>query len=72
LFCAHALWNLIPSRSCRSENKGMKMSRHVTNSIYRRYDIIDEDDLKESMGKVQDYLSEQPKGAKVARIKKAG
>jgi len=55
-----------------SENEGMKMSGHVTNSIYRRYDIIDEDDLKESMGKVQDYLKEQPKGAKVAPIKKAG
>ncbi|MCZ6622026.1 MAG: site-specific integrase [Deltaproteobacteria bacterium] len=55
-----------------SENEGMAMSGHVTNSIYRRYDIIDEEDLKESMGKVQDYLSEQPKGAKVAPIKKAG
>jgi len=55
-----------------SENEGMKMSGHVTNSIYRRYDINDEDDLKESMGKVQDYLREQPKRAKVAPIKKAG
>ncbi len=55
-----------------SENEGMKMSGHVTNSIYRRYDIIDEDDLKESMGKVQEYLKAQPKGAKVAPFKKAG
>lgn len=55
-----------------SENEGMMMSGHKTNSIYRRYDIIDEDDLKESMGKVQEYLKAQPKGAKITPIKKAG
>jgi len=55
-----------------SENEGMAMSGHKTSGIYRRYDIIDEEDLKESMGKVQDYLKAQPKGSKVAPIRKAG
>ncbi len=48
------------------------MSGHKTNSIYRRYDIIDEEDMKESMGKVQDYLKAQPKGSKVTQIRKTG
>jgi len=55
-----------------SETEGMAMSGHKTNSIYKRYDIMDEEDLKESMGKVQDYLKAQPKGSKVAPIRKAG
>jgi hypothetical protein len=32
----------------------------------------DEEDLKESMNRVQGYLKAQPKGGKVALIKKAG
>ncbi len=48
------------------------MSDHKTKRIYKRYDIMDEEDLKESMGKVQDYLKAQPKGSKVAPIRKAG
>ena len=55
-----------------SENEGMAMTGHLTNSIYRRYDIIDEEDMKESMGKVQDYLKAQPKGSKVTPIRKTG
>ncbi len=45
------------------------MSGHKTNSIYKRYDIIDEEDLKESMGKVQDYLKNQPKESSVTPIR---
>jgi len=55
-----------------SENEGMAMTGHQTNSIYRRYDIIDEEDMKESMEKVQDYLKAQPRGSKVTPIRKAG
>jgi len=59
-------------KSGLSETEGMELTGHKTNSIYRRYDIIDEDDLKESMGKVQEYLKSQPKGSKVASIRKTG
>jgi len=52
-----------------SETEGMKMSGHKTNSIYKRYDIIDEEDLKESMGKVQDYLKNQPKESSVTPMR---
>ena len=55
-----------------SENEGMAMTGHKTNSVYRRYDIIDEEDLKESMEKVQRFLKAQPRGPKVAPIRKAG
>ncbi len=55
-----------------SETEGMAMSGHKTNSIYKRYDIIDEQDLRESMNKVQGYLRAQPKGSKVTPMRKAG
>ena len=55
-----------------SENEGMAMTGHQTNSIYRRYDIIDEEDMKQSMEKVQTFLKGQPRRSKVASIRKAG
>ncbi len=55
-----------------SESEGMAMTGHLTNSIYRRYDIIDEEDLRASMDKVQGYLKAQPKGSKVTPIRKTG
>jgi len=55
-----------------SENEGMAMTGHQTNSIYRRYDIIDEEDMKQSMEKVQTFLKGQPRRSKVAPIRKAG
>ena len=55
-----------------SENEGMAMSGHKTNSVYRRYDIIDEEDLRESMGRVQEFLKNQPDDSKVASMKRAG
>jgi len=55
-----------------SENEGLAMTGHLTNSIYRRYDIIDEEDLRESMDKVQKFLKGQPRGSKVAPIRKVG
>jgi len=55
-----------------SENEGMAMTGHKTHSIYQRYDIIDEEDMKQSMEKVQDYLKAQPRGSKVTPIRKAG
>ncbi|MFB3061713.1 MAG: hypothetical protein ACE10C_10120 [Candidatus Binatia bacterium] len=48
------------------------MTGHQTNSIYRRYDIIDEEDMKQSMEKVQEFLKGQTRRSKVAPIRKAG
>jgi integrase len=36
-----------------SESEGMMLSGHKTNAVYRRYDIIDEQDVRDSMAKVQ-------------------
>ena len=47
------------------------MSGHRTNAIYKRYDIIDEKLLKESMGKVQGYLKGQPGQSKASPIRAA-
>jgi integrase len=54
-----------------SENEGMMLSGHKTNAVYRRYDIIDEQDLRESMAKVQDHLARQQNDAKIVSIKAA-
>jgi integrase len=53
-----------------SESEGMMLSGHKTNSVYRRYDIIDEQDLRESMARVQEHLARQ-KDATVVPIKAA-
>ena len=48
-----------------SESEGTMLSGHKTNSVYRRYDIIDEQDLRESMAKVQEHLARQNSGTVV-------
>jgi integrase len=53
-----------------SETEGMKLSGHKTNSVYRRYDIIDENDLRESMAQVQRYLKRQTGQSNVVKLKK--
>ena len=37
-----------------SESDGMKISGHKTNSVYKRYDIIDEEDQRRTIENVQD------------------
>jgi integrase len=52
-------------RAGLSEHEGMKLSGHETDSIYRRYDIISDEDLTESMNRVQEHLkkrSGEPEG----------
>jgi integrase len=55
-----------------SETEGMMLSGHKTNSVYKRYDIIDEEDLRESMTKVQEHLKQEVSGRKVVPLKKNG
>ena len=57
-------------KSGLSESEGMALSGHKTNSVYRRYDIISDDDLTESMQKVQEHLKKQAESQKVVPIKR--
>ena len=47
------------------------MSGHKTDAIYKRYNIIDEEDMKESMVKAQGYLKNQSRQSKVSPIRAA-
>jgi len=48
----------------------MKLSGHKTDSIYRRYDIISDDDLTESMNRVQEHLKKEAENRKVVPLNK--
>ncbi|HEX9262833.1 MAG TPA: hypothetical protein VF977_00565 [Candidatus Binatia bacterium] len=48
----------------------MKLSGHETDSIYRRYDIISDDDLTESMNRVQEHLKKEAENRKVVPLKR--
>lgn len=54
------------------ESDGMKISGHRTNSVYKRYDIIDEQDQRRTMERVQEHLRQEMEGRKVVPIKRAG
>jgi hypothetical protein len=49
----------------------MRITGHKTASMYRRYRIVDERDLKEATESLQAYLETQPKTAAVVPLKKA-
>ena|SRR6266542_2495269 len=57
-------------RAGLSEHEGMKLSGHETDSIYRRYDIISDDDLTESMNRVQEHLKKEAENRKVVPLKR--
>jgi hypothetical protein len=57
-------------RAGLSENEGMKLSGHETDSIYRRYDIISDDDLTGSMNRVQEHLKKEAENRKVVPLKR--
>jgi hypothetical protein len=56
-------------RAGLSENEGMKLPGHETDSIYRRYDIISDDDLTGSMNRVQEHLKKEAENRKVVPLK---
>jgi integrase len=55
-----------------SESDGMKISGHRTNSVYKRYDIIDEDDQRRTIKRVQQHQRQEMERRKVVPIKRAG
>jgi len=56
------------SRSDVPESVAMKLTGHKTNSMYRRYRIVDERDLREATEKMQAHLNEQPTAPRVVRM----
>jgi integrase len=54
------------------ESEGMSISGHRTNSVYKRYNIIDEDMQRAALEKVQEYQKRELEKRKVVPIKKAG
>jgi hypothetical protein len=48
-----------------SQSVAMALSGHKTASVYRRYRIVAEDDLREAMGRVQASLTGRPAGTVV-------
>src|SRR5205809_785299 len=63
-----AVWNL--SRAGVREQVAMRITGHKTASMYRRYRIVDERDLREATENLQAYLATQPKTAVVVPLKK--
>jgi integrase len=57
-------------RAGLSEHEGMKLSGHETDSIYRRYDIIDESDLMSAMNKVEEHVKQEVENRKVVPLKR--
>jgi len=49
------------SRANVPESVAMEITGHKTRSMYRRYRIVDERDLREATEKLQAHLQEQPK-----------
>jgi hypothetical protein len=58
------------SRAGVSEQVAMKVTGHKTPSMYRRYRIIDEKEIREALEKTQEHLSttEQNKVAVIGRV----
>jgi len=59
------------SRANVPEQLAMKITGHKTNSMYRRYRIVDEDELRVAQEKLQAHLAEQSKAPKVVPIQVA-
>jgi integrase len=57
-------------RAGLSEHEGMKLSAHETDSIYRRYDIFSDDDLTESMNRVQEHIKKEAENRKIVPLKR--
>jgi integrase len=57
-------------RSGLSEHEGMKLSGHQTDSVYRRYDIISDQDAAEAMNRVQEHLKKEAENRKVVPLKR--
>jgi integrase len=55
-----------------NEQLAMKITGHKTNSMYRRYRIVDEDELRQAQEMQQAFLKNQTAVRKVVLLKKTG
>jgi len=60
------------SRAGVTEAVAMEITGHKTRSMYRRYRIVDERDLREATARLQDHLDQQPKTTSVERLQANG
>ena len=60
------------SRTGVPEAVAMEITGHKTRSMYRRYRIVDEKDLREATARLQAHLDQQPKNATVEQLRAAG
>lgn len=60
------------SRAGVRESVAMKITGHKTQSMYRRYRIVDERDLREATERLQEHLEQQPKTASIDRLRANG
>jgi len=59
------------SRAGVPEQIAMRITGHKTASMYRRYRIVDESDLREATESLDAYLERQPRTSVVVAMKKA-
>ncbi len=64
-----AIRNMV--RAGVSQTVAMRISGHKTDSIFRRYDITSDDDLRQAMERTATYLEELPETGKVAPLRKS-
>ena len=50
------------------EQLAMKITGHKTNSMYRRYRIVDEDELRQAQERQQAYLQSQMQQERLSRL----